>query len=206
MKNTEQAFNTTDSDHDKHQNLLKRKAARNLARAMKLEQSMYDYRSRYLILVITLSYKPEWQHLITLDTLRKHRNYLLNNRRCNELLQGINGYVWKIEEGQNSGGLHLHVVIFYDGDHRADVYITQRIGDYWSNVVTEGMGTYWNSNADKDMHQLYGHGIGTGQIDRFNSNKREALRKNLSYLAKNDQHVTGRYPHYRMFGTSHLPK
>jgi hypothetical protein len=144
--------------------------------------------------------------MITLDLLRQHRDHLLNNRRCNELLQGIDGYVWKIEEGPSSGGLHLHVLIFYNGDHRADVYITQLIGEYWVNVITQGIGSYWNSNADKDMHLEHGHGIGTGQIDRHQDEKREALKKNLRYLAKNDQIVTDRNPHYRTFGTSRLPK
>jgi hypothetical protein len=153
-----------------------------------------------------LSYREEWRHAITLDTLRQHRDHLLNNRRCNELLQGIDGYVWKIEEGQNSGGLHLHVLIFYDGARRGDVVIAQAIGDYWVSVVTGGRGAYWNSNADKEWHARYGHGIGTGQIDRFQDEKRESLRKNLRYLAKNDQHVTTRKnPHCRTFGTSQLP-
>ena len=135
--------------------------------------------------------------------IREHRNRFLNSRRCNQLLQEINGYVWKIEEGQNSGGLHLHVVLFYDGKHRADIFIAQRIGEYWANEVTQGMGGYRNSNADKDWHERYGHGVGTGQIDRKNEAKREALRQNLLYLAKDDQHVSTRLnPHERTFGTS----
>ena len=151
-------------------------------------------------------YKEEWRNTITLDLLREHRDHLLNNRRCNELLQGINGYVWKIEEGQNSGGLHLHVVIFCAGEHRNDIQIAQFIGEYWAKIVTQGMGDYWNSNAQKDWHAQNGRGIGTGQIDRYDHAKREALQQNLRYLAKDDQHVLTRTnPHCRTFGTSQLP-
>ena len=167
---------------------------------------MYDWRSRHLILVLTLSYKPAFRHLVTLDLLRQHRDHLLNNRRCNELLRGIKGYEWTIEEGTNSGGLHLHVIIFYDGKHRADVHIAKSFGEYWVNTVTKGMGDYWNSNAHKEWHAQYGHGIGTGQIDRNDTVKREALRQNLLYLAKDEQHVsTGKNSHLRMFGTSQIP-
>ncbi len=197
------------ADHNKaqFQNVQRRKADRNAARVMQFEQAMFDSRSRYLILVLTLGYKPERQHEVTLDLLREHRDRLFNNRRCNELLQSINGYVWKIEEGNNSGGLHMHVVIFYAGDHRADIFIAKCIGEYWINVVTQGMGDYWNSNGDKDRHAQFGHGIGTGQIDRHDKAKREALRQKLRYLAKDDQHVETRTnPHSRMFGTSQFSR
>lgn len=98
------------------------------------------------------------------------------------------------------------MVIFYSGDHRADVRIAQCIGEYWVKIVTQGMGDYWNSNAQKDRHAQFGHGIGTGQIDRHDHVKREALRQNLLYLAKNDQHVEARTnPHYHTFGTSQFP-
>ena len=188
------------------QRVYQRKADRNANRVMQFEQAIFDWRSRHLILALTFSYKPEWQHLVTLDLIQKHRNKLLNNRRCNGLLQGINGYVWKIEEGNNSGGLHMHVVIFYAGDHRADIFIAQRIGEYWANIVTQGLGTYWNSNAAKDTHAELGHGIGTGQVNRYDLVKREALRQNLLYLAKGDQRVdTKTNPYSRMFGTSQLP-
>jgi len=193
-------------DQGQRQNVQKRKADRNASRAIQLEQAMFDWRSRHLILVLTLTYKPEWQNLITLDLIREHRSKLLANQRCNELLQGINGYVWKIEEGQHSGGLHLHVVIFYAGNHRADIHIAESIGEYWNNVITQGIGEYWNSNAQKELHAQYGHGIGTGQINRHDLARRESLRENLKYLAKNDQHVdTSRDPHYRTFGTSQFP-
>ena len=193
-------------EYGTNQNAQQLKADRNATRALQLEASMFNWRSRHLILVLTLTYKPEWKSTVTLDMIRHHRDQLLNNRRNNQLLDGINGYVWKIEEGNGSGGLHLHVVIFYSGDHRADIYIAQCIGEYWINVITQGMGTYWNSNAQKDKHAAYGHGIGTGQIDRNDLQKRLALQENLLYLAKNDQHVlTAVPPHLRLFGTSQFP-
>lgn len=180
-----------------------RKSMRNAEKALLLENKMFEWRSRHLIIILTLSYKPEFKHLVTLDVIRQHRDRLLNNCRSNQLLGGIDGYVWKIEEGNNTGGLHLHFVFFYSSEHRADIHLARCIGEYWVNVITQGAGEYWNSNANKGLHAKYGHGVGTGQIDRHDLAKREALRENLLYLAKDDQQVSskGGNPHLRMFGT-----
>lgn len=183
-----------------------RRAMRNAEKVIQLEEAMFNWRSRHLILVLTLAYRPEFHQVVTIDTIRQHRDRFFSNRQGNKLLAGIDGYVWKIEEGSHSGGLHMHVTIFYSSEHRADIHFTRCFGEYWANDITQGMGDYWNSNADKDWHATFGHGIGTGQIDRHHLAKREALRTNLLYLAKDDQHVSkGSNPHLRMFGTSHFP-
>lgn len=184
-----------------------RKSELNLSRALQLDNAMFDQQSRHLVLVLTLGYCPEHRPYVTPEILQKHRSQLLNNRRCNKLLQGINAYVWKLEEGTGPGGLHLHVLIYYSRENRADIKITRLIGEYWVNVVTQGVGTYWNSNADKDRHARFGHGIGTGQINRNDEAKREALRENLKYLAKASQCIANKpNPHYRTFGTSQFPR
>lgn len=190
-----------------HQQVPTRREQRNTERALQLDEAMYAARSRYLILVLTLSYKPEYRDSITLSDIRRDKERFFGNFRHNQLLQGINAYVWKIEEGENSGGLHLHVLIFYSGEHRADIYIAQRIGEYWENIITKGKGSYWNSNADKEIHKRYGHGIGTGQIDRHDEAKRRALQENLRYLAKGAQRVvSSTNTECRLFGTSQFPR
>lgn len=185
---------------------LSRQAQRNLDRILQLEEAMFLRRSRYLVLVLTLSYQEAYKHWITLETIQQHRDQLLKNQRSNRLLQDIEGYAWKIEEGPTSG-LHLHIVIFYSGKHQADVYFAQSIGEYWVNVITAGMGCYWNSNAHKEFHVRYGHGDGTGQINRDDHAKRGALRLNLMYLVKDEQSVSNKANRYeRMFGTSQPPR
>ena len=184
-----------------------RRELRNTEQALRLGEAMYAARSRHLILVLTLSYKDQYRSFITLNDIRRDRERFFGNFRHNRLLQGIDAYVWKIEEGENSGGLHLHVLIFYSGEHRADIYIAQRIGEYWENVITRGKGSYWNSNTQKEMHERYGHGIGTGQIDRHDQAKREALRENMRYLAKGIQRASSTGDvNGRMFGMSQPPK
>lgn len=183
-----------------------RQARRNESRVLEFEQAMFNHCSRYLILILTLSYQEAYRDWITLEVLQKHRDQLLNNRRSNELLCDIEGYVWKIEEGEGLGGLHMHLILFYSGKHRADVLKAQAIGEYWKHHITRGIGAYWNSNAHKDFHALHGHGVGTGRIDRNEMAKREALRQNLLYVAKDEQLPTGKANrHERMFGTSQFP-
>jgi len=181
---------------------LKRKADRNLERALAFEEAMFNWRSRHLILILTLTYKDEYRNIVTLNDLQRDRDTLFNNMRMNSFLRKINGYIWKIEEGGEGGGLHMHVVIFYDRADHADIYIAKGIGDYWSEILTSKRGDYWNSNADKEKYRY----VATGQIDRHDIVKRSALRSVLEYMAKTDQHVSSRTnPHCRMFGTSQVP-
>ncbi len=173
-------------------------------RGVQFEERMFEKRSRYLMLFLTLNYKPEYRDDITLDDIRRHRDRLLKNTEYNSLLKGIEGYIWKIEEGREAG-LHIHMLIFYSGASRADVHIAQSIGEYWESVATRGLGAYWNSNGDKDSLRRRGLGLGVGQVNRKDDSKRLAIHGIIRYLAKSAQAVTERAPHVRTFGISELP-
>jgi hypothetical protein len=168
-----------------------------------LEQSMYKYRSRYLILFLTLNYKVDCRDDITIKDLCEHRNRLFKNMECNSLLRGIKAYIWKIEEGDKTG-LHIHLLIFYDGRSREDITIARSIGNYWVDVATRGLGTYWNSNADKTECRRRGWPIGVGQIDRKDDEEREGIRSIIRYLGKTSQGIENRPRHLRVFGMSEL--
>lgn len=173
--------------------LRKKNAERNTQRALAFEQAMFSEetgRSRWLILSLTLRYKPEYRDSITPELIQQHRDRFFAARRFNKLIAGIKGYVWAIEEGEDAG-LHLHVILFYSVDSNHDEFIAQQIGEYWVNVVTEGKGDYWNSNAGrlKLFYEEHGHGVGVGQINWNDACKRKALRTNLVYLAKAEQYL-----------------
>lgn len=52
-----------------------------------------------------------------------------------------------------------------------------------------------------------GHGIGVGQIDWWDTEKREALRKNLIYLAKAEQYLLSwSTERIHTFGMGKVPK
>ncbi|MGG2042837.1 hypothetical protein [Burkholderia gladioli] len=168
-------------------------AEKNKTNVLALEEAMFSKetgRARWLVLSLTLRYKPQFRRWITPEVIQQHRDRFFVARRFNTLMSGIKNYVWAIEQGEDTG-LHLHVILFYSGEHNHDEHIAKQIGEYWVNVVTEGKGDYWNSNTErlKRSYETRGHGIGVGQVNWNDTKKREALRKNLMYLAKSEQYL-----------------
>lgn len=186
-------------------------AEHNKRNVLALEAGMYDEctgRSRWLVLSLTLRYKPEFRNQITLELIQEHRDRLFGAKRTNKLIGGIVSQVWAIEQGEDTG-LHLHVILFYSANHNRDEYIAQQIGEYWVNVVTQGMGDYWNSNAGalKEGYRKRGHGVGVGQINWNDTEARDALRKNLVYLAKAEQYLMLKSAdRVKTFGMGQLPQ
>jgi len=156
-------------------------------------EEMFSRRSRYLILFVTLTYKEMYQDDVTLWTIRAQRDRFFKHieNSVDSFLSGIRGCIWHLEEGTKSGGLHLHLLIFYSGEFRGDMYYAQKIGECWVNVITGGWGAYWNSNAKKDKRD-YPWGVAIGQVDR-GSVKQDSLREFIdNYMAKNNQVPTMR--------------
>lgn len=186
-------------------------AKRNEENVLAMEKEMFSEetgRSRWLILSLTLRYKPKYRRWITPEIVQQHRERFFAARRFKKLMTGIKNYVWAIEQGEDTG-LHLHVILFYSGEHNHDEFIAKQIGEYWVDVVTEGKGDYWNSNRAwlKKRYEKFGHGIGVGQIDWNATKKREALRKNLVYLAKAEQYLMSwGVERIRTFDTGQVPK
>lgn len=186
-------------------------AERNKQNVLAFERAMFDEkagRSRWLVLSLTLRYKPEFRDQITPELIAEHRRRFFGAKRTNALIGGIVSQVWAIEQGEDTG-LHLHVILFYSADHNRDEYIAQLICEYWVEIVTKGMGDYWNSNSGalKESYKTYGHGIGVGQINWYDTLKRGALRENLKYLAKASQYLMLKSAdRIHTFGMGQLPQ
>ncbi|MBR8218426.1 inovirus-type Gp2 protein [Burkholderia vietnamiensis] len=181
----------------------RRNAERNEAKGLAIEQQVFENKARQLVLVLHFGYQEQYRWKLTLDEIQAHRKKFFNNCRTNKLLRGIVDYIWKLEDGDESG-LHLHVLIFYTADSCRDVYIAKQLGEYWVKV-TGDKGQYWNSNANKLFHEKHGHGVGTGEINWDDHEKREALRMNIRYMTKADQFLKMKYgEHCRVFGTSQV--
>lgn len=163
---------------------------------------MFARRSRYLILFLTLNYKPEYREDVTLGTIQRHRDRFIAYMGADDhpLLGEIDGLIWKLEEGQSSGGLHLHFLIFYSGKRRGDVMIARQLGEYWSDRITRGWGAYRNSNADKERME-YRWGVGIGQVNRHRDSKRDSLQLFIeNYMAKSNQVPRDRTKDDKLFG------
>lgn len=185
----------------KRHKAVQTRVRRNIRRGLDFEEKMFADRSRYLVLFLTLNYKIRHRDHVTLETIQHHRDIFLRHlgEYPNLLLQAVKGCIWKLEEGGKSGGLHLHFLIFYSAERKADVMVARAIGDYWVNEVTGGRGEYWNSNADKD--KLNRWGVGIGQVNRHDYSKRESLRAFIAnYMTKANQIPRDRTEDDKLFG------
>lgn len=165
-------------------------AERRAEQVLAKEEAVFEAKGRWLVLSLTLRFKEEFCRRVTLKMIQQHRKRFFAARRYNEMMSGIKWYVWTIEQSEDAG-LHLHVVLFYSAEHNHDEHYADKIGTYWSEEITEGMGEYWNGNRPwlKRLYAARGHGVGVGQIDWSDDEMREALRKNLIYPAKAEQYL-----------------
>ena len=174
---------------------------RNRRRGLEFEEAMFRRSSRYLVLFLTLNYQKPYRQDVSLATIQRHRDRFIRNMESNLLLKGIRGCIWRLEEGGRGGGLHLHFLIFYSDERKADVIVAREIGDYWVEVVTRGWGDYWNSNAHKAGFRRR-WGVGIGQVNRKDEAMRGALQAFIAnYLAvPGDQVPRERGEDDKMFG------
>lgn len=190
-------------DEVRSRKALQARIRRNRRKGLDFEMQLFDRRSRYLVLFLTLNYKPKYRDDITLGTIQIHRDKILKymGRDDHPLLGDVRGLIWKLEEGQRSGGLHLHCLIFYSGERRGGVMISQQIGEYWVGVITRGWGGYWNSNADAErLEQRWG--VGIGQVNRHNDPRRDSPRLFIeNYMAKANQVPRDRGADDKLFGS-----
>lgn len=191
------------SDEVRRRRAAQARSRRNRRAGLEFEERMFARRSRYLVLFLTLNYKPEYREDVTLGAIQRHRDRFLDymGNDNHPLLGQIDGLIWKLEEGQRSGGLHLHLLIFYSGQRRADVMIARQLGEYWSGTITRGCGAYRNSNADKERMD-YRWGAGVGQVNRHRDSKRDSLQLVIeNYMAKSNQVPRERTKDDKLFGT-----
>ncbi len=169
--------------HNFNKHILKR-----TTKVLMWERDLFAWRSRHLILFLTLSYQGQHRSEVTVDRIQNDLFKLLNNRRHNKLLSGIDAYAWKLEEGGKSG-LHVHLVMAYSSSFNRDIYLADQIGKYWVSLATDGMGQFNNENNHRGSHWVREFGMSTGQINQHDEPRRAGLRKLLQYLAKADQYL-----------------
>ncbi|WP_374408813.1 hypothetical protein [Hydrogenophaga sp.] len=194
------------SEYKKKLHNFNKHVQKRTARVLTWEQDLFEWRSRHLILCLTLSYKAQYRSDITVERIQDDLFRLLNGRRHNALLNGINAYCWKIEEG-GKVGMHVHLVMAYKTTSNRDICIADQIGQHWESVITDGMGQFNNENRHRGSHWIQELGMSTGQINHNDEVKRNGLRKLLEYLAKADQYLKHkRTAKTRTFQLSQIPE
>jgi hypothetical protein len=176
---------------------------RNLKSAIDYFHGLMARYSDLLILRVDLSYREEVVPLLTVDSVKKDFQRLLNNRRSNNLFKHCVGYVAKLECGVKKG-LHFHVIFFFNGQKRQnDDWLADEIGIYWKRDITDGRGLAFNCNRQKDKYRQYG----IGMLHYLDEKKANIFRNIvLPYLTKFDGHMNAYYPNEsRLFSKGCLP-
>lgn len=172
-------------------------------RALKWESALFEGRSRHLIIPLTLSYKPQYRDKITPERIQEDLNRFLSNRRTNRLLRGIKDYIWRREEGDETG-LHVHLLIAYDGKKNDGVNTAEALCTYWKGQATDGEGHASNGNKFKGSYLVGSYDSCAGKIDSGDVEGRARLKKALIYMAKADQLLKRKSnSKYRTFDMSH---
>jgi hypothetical protein len=178
-------------DDAKTRKLKKLRFYRRQAAGLDFEKEMFYERKSYRVLFLTLGVEEDHREDVTMKTMQRYRDRFFRRireaRANDELLYRIQGLVWAFEEGEKSGGLHLHLVIFYETGRSGDVSICRALGEYWVDEITRGWGSYRNSNANKERFRNR-WGIAVGLIYRDNHEMRDSLRTVIGiYMAKTTQ-------------------
>ncbi|WP_180040019.1 inovirus-type Gp2 protein [Acinetobacter sp. YH12218] len=166
-------------------------------KGMKLINDLFQVKCKLLIMRVDFALKAETNLLLTdLKTLMS--KFLKKILVSKGELEGIEGYIWKLEYGVKKG-YHYHCIFFMDGSkHSKDSYYAQKLGELWKQV-TDDQGIFHNCNASKFKYR----NLAIGCISHDDEEARKNLEIVMSYLSKTDQFLMEKtLKKYRVFGTS----
>ncbi|MEN8626391.1 YagK/YfjJ domain-containing protein [Psychrobacter proteolyticus] len=180
--------------------------------------SLYNYMSyflkeysRVLIVRVDLKIKSEFAHLIGIEKFHnlmdELRDSLGRKRGCFEHLRG---HAWAIEQGTDTGGLHCHLLLIYNGDKRQkDWFLGDAVGKKWIEI-TDGFGSYYNCNTSEHKSTYKKQGtLGIGMIHKNNAVEVKNAINAALYLTRPDkyeQRLKAWTPSMRSFGRGTTPK
>ncbi len=158
---------------------------RNYESAERYIAALFDAYPKLLVLRMDFSFLKEHRASITHDMASKYIDTFLNNKRSNSLFAPWVGYIIKREQAVHDG-LHFHLIIFYEGEvAQRDIYLAEKINDYWKSQITDGKG--WAFNCNRRKHKYKNCGI--GMINHSDLDKRENLLLAVNYLTKKEQYL-----------------
>lgn len=155
-------------------------------RNLNFERGMLDLRKSYQILFITLIIKKHLRDDVNFETMQVLRRKLFQRIKdaTRGILYDIHGLIWRMEEGDDGGGLHLHLVVFISASRRDHVTACDELGEYWIERITCGWGDFHNGNRYTHSYRNK-WGVAVGYLHRDDEQKRESLRKFIGlYMSK----------------------
>ena len=150
----------------------------------RIDAVLNDY-SKVLAIRLDLHIAKQYQSSINHSYMTHAIARLRNNMRCNRMFDALIGYAWKLEYGIDRGW-HLHILFLFDGQKVwHDEHLSSLIGQYWNQVITQGMGQFYSCNLDKQKYRYEG----IGMVDYSDVDKVSNLKRAASYLTKVDEHT-----------------
>ncbi|MDP1614828.1 MAG: inovirus-type Gp2 protein [Methylococcales bacterium] len=171
-------------------------AERNLKSAVSFLRKLFA--RRLLVLRVDFYYLPKHANCISVEEARKDlAHFLYNLRRNKELSENLEGYIWKIEFTPLKK-LHFHMLFLLDSSTvQNDEFWANKFGTYWSEVITQGRGRFYNGNTKGNKRKFEINGMcGIGKIGRIHAapaddsdiDKRNILLNRIVvYMLKPDQ-------------------
>jgi hypothetical protein len=167
----------------------RRAVEKNYQEFIEYVDKLFDRIARHLVLRIDLAYKKEGVK-VSIEDFVKDLDHFHANMRHNKLFEYMTGFIEKIEYGVEKG-VHTHLILFFDGSKRKnDTHLAKEIGEYWSNQITKGQGSYWNCNDPeykKEFEKI--GGLGIGEIHAEDKEKRANLNSIIRYFCKSEQFI-----------------
>lgn len=163
-----------------------RQEKRNACSLGKYVKSLIEHYSRLTFVRVDLKYIKDYPQEITIDDVYGHVailcNRLSNADGCFKYLQG---HAWAIEQGEQEGGYHIHLLLIYDYSKRDnDRHLGKLVGEEWVKI-TEGCGAYFNINDSEVRDGYIAKGIdGLGLVSRDDPQKVKNAINAALYLTR----------------------
>ena len=173
-------------------------------------RTLISNHSRLLLVRVDLKYIQDLSHHITIRDfdfhMKKLRDFIHNGDTC---FTHLLGYAWSLEQGEENGGFHCHMLLIFDGSkHYKDSYLADQVGQKWREL-TEGVGYCFIVNNKEYKGALAAGGrLGIGMIHRNNLQEIENAVDAALYLTRPDkrdksyQRLKVALPNMNTFGQS----
>ncbi|MGP9692955.1 YagK/YfjJ domain-containing protein [Psychrobacter sp. AOP30-A2-5] len=177
--------------------------------------------ARVLIVRVDLKIRLEFAHLVGIENFsdflvqlmdkiqrdraranrKKNTNRTVKDKGC---FEDLRGYIWAIEQGVDTGGLHCHMLLIYNGDKRQlDWFLGYAIGKKWIEI-TDGLGCYFNCNTTHHKRDYKRQDkLGIGMIRKSNQLEVDNAINAALYLTcpeKYEQRLKAKLLGMRSFG------
>lgn len=177
------------------------KVQRRLTSLCKYTDALVKSTAKLDVIRLDLGYKIGNRSNLTPDQVSNDLNTLYTNSRSNSIFKHLKGYIFKLECGKDNN-YHIHSIFFLDGNKNKDIISAgEKIGEYWSNNITNNLGYYSNRNMVEYKDD------GVGRIDYQDSDKISKLKDNvLPYFAKSTTDLVGQSGSIKSLRKGILPK